>query len=183
MPFESLLIQKWRRQLWEGVKGPRVLEAGVGTGLNIAHYSSEYHVTAIDLNESFLRRAYRKAKGKPIQVEFMSADVKKLPFPDHTFDTAVSTFLFCQLSDPMPGLIEIKRVLKPNGILLMLEHVRPQGRLEGVISSLSKPLYLLTGEQIAHNTEAFTSTAGFANVTSETLFGNMVKLIRAENDK
>ncbi len=178
-----MLIQKWRRQLWEGVKGPRVLEAGVGTGLNIAHYSSEYHVTAIDLNESFLWRAYRKARGKPVKVEFILADVKNLPFPDHTFDSAVSTFLFCQLPDPMPGLKEIKRVLKPNGILLMLEHVRPQGRLEGVISSLSEPLYLITGEQIAQNTEAFTSTAGFANVTSETLFGNMVKLIRAENDK
>ncbi len=181
-PFESLLIQKWRRQLWEGVKGPRVLEAGVGTGLNIAHYSSDYHVTAVDLNESFLQRAYRKAKGKPVQVEFVLADVKSLPFPDHSFDTAVSTFLFCQLPDPMPGLTEIKRVLKPNGVLLMLEHVRPQGRLGGVISSLSGPLYLLTGEQIAHNTEGFTTTAGFTNVTSETLFGNMVKLIRAEND-
>jgi len=65
----------------------------------------------------------------------------------------------------------------------MLEHVRLQGRLEGVISSLSKQLYLLTGEQIAQNTEAFTSTAGFANAVSGTLYGNMVRLIRAENNK
>jgi len=134
------------------------------------------------LNESFLQRAYSKAKEKPVQVEFILADVKSLPFPDHTFDIAVSTFLFCQLPDPMPGLTEIKRVLKPNGVLLMLEHVRPQGRLEGVISSLSKPLYFLTGKQTAHNTEGFTTTAGFYNVTSETLFGNVVKLIRAENN-
>ncbi len=127
--------------------------------------------------------ARRRARGKPVQVEFVLADVRNLPFPDDTFDSAVSTFLFCQLPDPLPGLNEIKRVLKPNGIFLSLEHVRPQGRLGGIASSLSKPLYLLTGDQVAHNTEAFISTTGFVNVTSKPLFGSMVKLIRAENDE
>jgi len=158
-----------------------VLEAGAGTGLNIAHYRPQYQVTAVDVNESFLERARKRAKGEAVRVEFVPADVRNLPFPDDTFDSAVSTFLFCQLSDPLPGLKEVKRVLKPSGRFLLLEHVRTQGRLEGIVSLLAKPLYLLSGDQIAQNTEAFIGTVGFANVTSEPLFDSMVKLIMAEN--
>lgn len=177
--LEPLLIKKWRQRLWQLVKGPRVLEAGVGTGLNIAYYKPYHQITAIDINESFLKRARKKVRNGPVQVELITGDVRNLPFPAATFDSAVTTFLFCQLPDPLPGLKEMKRVLKPNGKLLLLEHVRPNGRLESLISALSGPLYRLSGEQIAHDTEAFVKNAGFANVTSTALFLNIVKLVQA----
>ncbi len=180
LTLDPLLIKKWRRQLWSMVKPPRILEAGAGTGLNTPFYRSDYEITALDINEHFLERARRRAEVNKLTVEFVPGDVQKLPFRESTFDTAVTTFLFCQLSDPQKGLGELKRVLKPGGQLLMLEHVRPKGKLENLVSSLSGPIYRLTGEHIAHDTDIHAKKTGFISVTNRSVFLNVVKIISAE---
>jgi len=106
--------------------------------------------------------------------------VQYLPFPESTFDSTVTTFLFCQLANPLRGLQELQRVLKPGGQLLMLEHVRPKGKLDNLVSALSGPIYRLTGEQIAHDTDIFAKEAGFINVTNRPLLLNVVKIIEAK---
>lgn len=178
--FEPLLIRKWRCQLWSKVEPPRILEAGAGTGLNTPFYQSDYKITALDINAHFLDRARRRAWNSGLNVEFVLGDVQNLPFPDNTFDSTVTTFLFCQLAEPLKGLKELQRVLKPGGQLLMLEHVRPKGKLEILINALSGPLYRLTGEQITHDTDVFAKIAGFTNVTDHPLLLTVVKLIEAE---
>ncbi|MGM0689841.1 MAG: class I SAM-dependent methyltransferase, partial [Bacillota bacterium] len=102
--LDPLLIRNWRRRLWNKVKPPSILEAGAGTGLNTPFYQSDYEITALDKNEHFLERARHKARNSGVKVRFVLGDVQDLPFPENTFDSAVTTFLFCQLADPLRGL-------------------------------------------------------------------------------
>ncbi|HSW35984.1 MAG TPA: class I SAM-dependent methyltransferase [Candidatus Limnocylindrales bacterium] len=177
--LDLLLINKWRKILWSCVEGPSVLEAGVGTGLNISYYRPELQVTALDSNHSFLHRASRRAQEKQVRAKFMLGDIQNLPFADELFDTAVTTFVFCQVKAPLLGLQELYRVLKPGGQLLLLEHVRPHGFGGRFFAALAEPFYRLTGEHIARDTERYAANAGFVNVTSTPLFTDGVKIIRA----
>lgn len=180
--LDSLLAKRWRKELWSQVEGPEVLEAGVGTGLNVHYYRPGLLVTALDINKSFLERAELRAEEKKVQAEFVLASVEDLPFRANSFDSAVTTFLFCQLRHPLSGLSELYRVLKPGGQLFMLEHVRSKSLVGRLMTFISGPLYRLTGDNIAGNTEAEASAAGFINVSTIPLFTSVVKIIRAEKN-
>lgn len=178
--MDYLLIKRWRRKLWSRVKGPLVLEVGVGTGLNTDFYMDEYHITALDINQNFLKKARRRAEDKNKKVDFLRGDIEKLPFPANSFDSAVTTFLFCQLSNPAMGMVELHRVLKPGGQLLLLEHVRTHGLSGKLLAAISGPLYRMVGEHIARDTENIAAQAGFINVAAKPLFTKGVKIISAE---
>jgi ubiquinone/menaquinone biosynthesis C-methylase UbiE len=130
--------QVWRARLWPLVEGPRVLEVGVGTGKNIPYYPAGMEVTAIDLTPGMLERAQRVAAELNASVELSLGDVQALDFADNTFDDVVATFVFCSVPDPILGLQEVARVLKPSGRLLLLEHVRAGGSL-GTFMDLLNP--------------------------------------------
>lgn len=179
---DLLLVKRWRRALWEQVEGPLVLEAGVGTGLNIPHYRAGFRVIALDRGEHFLARARKRARGNPAAVEFVRGDVQDLPFPGATFDTAVSAFLFCSVKQPERGLRELHRVLKPGGLLLLLEHCRSSGGLGRVMDLLAGPFYRLSGDNIAVHTETLVRRAGFRCVTASPLLLDVVKIIRARKE-
>lgn len=181
-PFERLAIHKWRRLLWSRIRGHRVLEVGTGTGMNIPHYPPNLHITALDKGEHFLKRARNRARHLNKPVDFVRGDVQSLPFHDKTFDTAVSTFLFCSVDNPTRGLTELHRVLKPGGLLLMLEHGVSRGRLGKLMNYLSEPLYLMTGDHIARDTEALSQKAGFVEVESKPLLLDVVKIVSAKKD-
>ncbi len=107
---EGLGVKKWRKRLWSQVKGPRILEVGVGTGLNIYYYPPGGFVTALDLSEEYLQRARLRADRLKRTVDFVRGDVRSLPFEEDSFDAVVSSFLFCQVDNPQKGLQEIYRV-------------------------------------------------------------------------
>lgn len=178
--LDRLIIKGWRKQLWARVRGPEVLEIGVGTGLNSDYYKDEFKITALDNNRSFLETARRRAEKKEKTADFILGDVGNLPFAANSFDTALSTFLFCQLAAPELGMSEINRILKPKGQLLLLEHVRTQGLSGRILEAISGPLYRITGDHIARDTEETAAKTGFVNVSSKPLFTRGVKLISAE---
>ena len=130
----------WRLRLWSLIQGPRVLEVGVGTGKNMPYYPAGLEVTAIDLTPGMLQRAKVRAVDYDLAVTLLQRDVQALDFPDESFDDAVSTFVFCSVPDPIMGLNEIARVLKPNGRLFLIEHVRSANPLLGAIMDLLDPL-------------------------------------------
>lgn len=108
--------------------GGRTLELGAGTGLNLAHYTDA--VTELVLTEPDphmarrLRRRLQDEPPAPARVEVVEAPAERLPFEDGSFDSVVSTLVLCSVETPATATGEIVRVLKPDGRLLYLEHVR-----------------------------------------------------------
>lgn len=101
----------------------RVLELGVGTGLNLGCYPASVEaVVGIDPNPGMLELAARQAERSPRPVELVPGRAESLPYADGSFDTAVSTVTLCSVADPAAVLVEVHRVLAPGGRLLFLEH-------------------------------------------------------------
>lgn len=166
--------------LWKRVRGPRVLEIGVGTGKNMAYYPPGVQVSAIDLSPRMLEQARRRAVRQAVPVNLCEADVQALPFPDAYFDTAVATFVFCSVPDPVLGLCEVRRVLQPGGQLLLLEHVLPRHPILRRLMRLVNPIVVrLMGANIDRDTVANVRQAGFVSVQVEDLWLDIVKLIEA----
>jgi ubiquinone/menaquinone biosynthesis C-methylase UbiE len=134
----------WRKHLWSLVRGPRVLEVGVGTGKNIEFYPHNLEVTGIDLTPGMLARARKRAESLNRKVDLLLGDVQCLDFPEDSFDTVVATFVFCSVPDPVQGLSEVRRVVKPGGQVLILEHLRSAQPLVGLLMDLLNPLVVRT---------------------------------------
>src|SRR2546421_214501 len=115
-----------RRQELLTQAGGRVLEIGVGTGANLAHYPREagLELVAIDPDPGMLARAKRRAAQLGMAVELHQTGAYPLAFPDASFDTVVCTLCLCTIPDPARALGEARRVLRPRGRLPFLEHVR-----------------------------------------------------------
>lgn len=138
--MERFLYAPWRRLLWSGVKGPDVLEVGVGTGKNIPYYPHGVHVTAIDLSERMLSRARKRANSLGLDVDLRQMDVQALAFPADSFDALVASFVFCSVPDPVAGLRELGRVCKPEGEIRLLEHMRARSEIVGRLMDIVNPI-------------------------------------------
>ncbi len=118
---ERLLRGRLRRRLLSRASG-RVLEVGMGTGVNLPYYAPRCPIVGVDLSRPMLERALARAYrlGRQLTVEAMDAEV--LTFPDQMFDTVVSTLTLCTTPDPVRLLREIGRVCRPTGRVLLMEH-------------------------------------------------------------
>ena len=134
-PMELMGTKKRRRALVGNASGT-VLEVGVGTGKNLRYYAAGTEVAGIDVSSQMLQRAERRLAALRMKANLVEADVQDLPFDDDTFDTAVGTCVFCSVVDPVQGLRELGRVVRPDGRILLLEHVRPTNKLLGRISDV-----------------------------------------------
>lgn len=119
-------LRDMRSQLLAGAHG-RVLELGAGTGLNLDHYTDRVsELVATEPDPHMAKRLRHRAEGlRPgLRVEVLEMGAEQLPVPDHSFDTVVATLVFCTVADPEQAASEAARVLKPDGRLLLIEHVR-----------------------------------------------------------
>ena len=173
-------LEPFREILWTYATG-RILEAGAGTGLNIAFYPAEARVTATDLSGTMLRRARERAREQHVDVTFEEADLCSLPFADGSFDTAVATFVFCSMPDPVACLREMGRVTKAGGRILLLDHVRIDRPVVGPLMDLfNLATVRFAGEHINHRMDEFVREAGYEIVESRRLgFMGIIQFIVA----
>lgn len=120
-------LSEMRADLLREANG-RTLELGAGTGHNLSHYPASVGELVLTEPDRFMAARLRKhvAAEPPAAavVEVVEAPAEQLPFEDDSFDTVVSTLVFCTVEDPLRAAAETKRVLRPDGVLLYLEHVR-----------------------------------------------------------
>lgn len=170
---EPLLFGRLRKALWAGVPPTgTILEVGVGTGANMRQYPPGAAMVAIDISDRMLAKARARATREGVNVDLSLMDAQHLEFPSDSFDAVVATCVFCSVPDPVAGLTEVRRVLKPGAPLFLLEHVRSSNRAIGKVMDWFNPIAVrISGANINRRTVENVKAAGFADlgVTSHTL--------------
>lgn len=180
-PFERRRYRALRPLLFEGMSG-RVLDAGVGTGRNFPFYPAGARVVGIDSSPAMLARAEGRRNESTAPVELRQMDVSALDFPDASFDAAVASFLFCVLPEDQqaPALREIGRVMRPGGLIRLLDYVRPRGIVRRVTARIWQPWVAWAyGARFDRQTERHIPEAGLQLVESRYVVDDLVKLLTA----
>lgn len=176
-PMEVMAMDRHRDRLIAEVEGARVLEVGVGTGRNLSLYPDAVQVDAIDFSPRMLERAQRRPPRTNVRLALM--DVQELAWPSETFDTVVSTCVFCSVPDALKGLQEIRRVLRAGGRALFLEHVRPGTPWLAALFDWLDPFVSRRGPHINRRTMETIRAAGFVVEREENLMSDVLKLVVA----
>ncbi len=159
-----------------------VLEIGAGGGQNFPFYDAQRvtHLEAIEPDDTMLAAARRQLPHTPVPTTLTKAAAEILPFPDEHFDSVVVTLVFCSVRSPERGLREIWRVLKPGGNLLMLEHVRSQGKLTAWMQDAAVPLTTRLSGNCHWNRDTKTAvlSAGFQLVEAEDMRAGLLPVVR-----
>ncbi|MBK3332864.1 class I SAM-dependent methyltransferase [Persephonella atlantica] len=104
--------------------GKEVLEIGAGTGTNLPYYKPDTQLTVIEPSKDMLEFFLKKAEKYPLNIRVIEGFAEELPFEDSSFDSVVSTLVLCSVKSPQKVLREIRRVLKPDGVFVFIEHVK-----------------------------------------------------------
>ncbi len=160
LPLEFFFFRKWRKEALSDLSG-KVLEVGIGTGRNLKFYPTGCRVIGIDKSEGMLHRAREKANGMK-NVTLYPMDAEHLEFSDNIFDYMVTTFVLCTIPDPVKALKEMRRVLKPSGEFIALEHMHSSYHFIALIEDLINPiLFFLLGDHTTRHTVKNIEEAGF----------------------
>jgi ubiquinone/menaquinone biosynthesis C-methylase UbiE len=109
---------------WLGARARgRVLEVGIGTGLNLPHYPADVTITGIELSPAMLAIAEKRAGDLGLVVDLRTGDAQELPFAAEAFDTVVCALSLCTIPDPVTAISEMHRVLVAGGRLVLLDHI------------------------------------------------------------
>jgi ubiquinone/menaquinone biosynthesis C-methylase UbiE len=144
----------WDRHLFKdsrtwvcGQASGKTLEVAIGTGLNLTHYPREVTLTGLDFSPAMLALARQRAADLGVDVELREGDARELDLADASFETVVCTFGLCAIPEPERAIAEMVRVLRPDGTLLLADHIEARSRLaRGVQRVLELGTVPLEGE-------------------------------------
>lgn len=159
-----------REKVGEEVRG-RVLDVGFGTGLSLPYYPSGTKVVGVDLSLPMLQRARR-------DVARIQADAERLPFADHSFDSAAFSLCLCTIPDPEQAVHEAVRVVRPGGPMVFLEHVRSNLIPVALVQDLINPAcVLLQADHFNRRTARIVQCAGVEIVRIDRWLAGIFNLI------
>jgi ubiquinone/menaquinone biosynthesis C-methylase UbiE len=165
-PLERRFLARWRAEALALIPpDSRVLEVGAGTGLNFPFYPRGAHGVASELSCEMLKLA--RGKAHPEGVRLVQTKAERLPFRDDSFDAAFATLVFCSIASPRDAFLELRRVVRPGGTIVLLEHVRPGGLLGYFFDALSWLTVALFEDHFNRRTAHEAARAGLRVLTVE----------------
>ena len=176
-PLERLGLARWREEAASLLpENAVVLELGAGTGRNFSLYPGSQLAVASEISFEMLRYA----KGRSERVELVQADAQRLPFADNCFDAAFATLVFCSIPEPPLAFEEIKRVLRPGGCVVLLEHVRPKGSLGYIFDALNLVTVAAMEDHFSRRTADLAAASGLKIIEVRRKLAGAVNLIVCE---
>ena len=167
-----------KRRLFERMRC-QCLMLAAGTGMDFRLFLPGLQIVALDISRAMLERAEPLAAEYPGRLSLLQMDAHRLGFRDATFDTIATSCTFCSVPDPVRGLRELHRVLKPEGRLLMFEHVRSRIGPIALMQDLLTPLSRRVGPDLNRDTLGNLARAGFRIVDEENAYLDIVKAVEA----
>ena len=181
-PLERWFLARWREEtLAHLAENSKVLEIGAGTGLNFKFYPNECDGTASEISIKMLEFAQKKIDSKNINL--VQANAENLPFAENSFDSAFATLVFCSVPNPNNAFVELQRVIKQGGKIVLLEHVRPTGLLGFVFDFLNIFTVALIEDHFNRQTVKLAENAGLKIVEIKQKAFGIINLIVCELDK
>ncbi len=180
---EMMMFNNYRKEVVEKAQG-NILEVGIGTGENLKYYRKGQKVTGVDFSPGMLKIAKEKAKVMDIDAELQEMDIQRMTFPKNSFDTIVSTCVFCTVPDPIVGLREAFRVLKPGGRAIFLEHMKSRNIVLNILLyTMNIFSRLILGTSMVRRTQENIESAGFKVVERRDILFDVVRIIVAEKEE
>ncbi|MFF2888723.1 class I SAM-dependent methyltransferase [Paenibacillus sp. NPDC057967] len=172
--------ERFRRGLLRQAKGD-VLELAVGAGANFPYYPPHVRVTAADFSGKMLEKAKEAAVRYRVDASFLQSDIESLQFPEHAFDTVISTLSLCSYDNPQQVVENMKRWCKRDGQILLMEHgISSNGIISALQKTLNPLLYRMNGCHFTRNMEKLVEGAGLQIVHMERHWLSMLYIIRAQ---
>jgi len=179
-PFEKRFLSKWRAETLSYLpENSRILEIGAGTGANFQFYPASECAVASEISLKMLEFA----RNKTDEIRLVQASAEVLPFAANSFDAAFATLVFCSVPNPRNAFAELQRVVKPNGKIVLLEHVRPKGLPGFLFDFLNILTVALIEDHFNRQTAQLAESAGLKILEVKPKAFGIVNLIVCENDK
>ena len=175
-PFERWGLIKLRQETIDRLPAGRILEIGAGTGLNFVHYPPDAHGVATEFSREMLKIA--NTKRRPPDVQLLQNRAEDLPFKNHSFDAAFATLVFCSVERPAQAFAELRRVVRPGGTVVLLEHVRPHGILGPLFDFLNVFTTRLWDDHVNRRTAAMVVEAGLEVIDVKSRLLGIINLIK-----
>jgi ubiquinone/menaquinone biosynthesis C-methylase UbiE len=157
-----------------------VLEVAVGTGLNLPLYPPTVRMSGVELSPAMLALARQRATEHGLDVDLREGDAQALPFEDASFDTTVCTLSLCTIPDPAAAIAEMRRVLRPGGLMLLLDHIGSTWPPIWAVQRLIEQFTIRSaGEYMTRRQLPLVRAAGFEIVETQRLKAGTVERIAA----
>lgn len=176
-PLERLGLRRWRQEVIDLLpKDARILELGCGSGANFEFYPPGKLSVSSEISIGMLEIAATKRR----ENHLIQADAQSLPFGENEFDAAFATLVFCSIPDPILAFQELRRVIKPGGRVVLLEHVRPSWILGPIFDAINVVSLAVADDHFNRETAKLAEDAGLKIVEVRKKMASIVNLIVCE---